>query len=328
MAPAIELRQLKKSYGRRAILDIAEAAFAQGEITALVGPNGCGKTTLLECMNGLTKPDSGEILFFGEPLSRDARRRMTLVFQSPYLFNTTVENNVSYGLRFSNREAEGTVAKALESVGLNGFEKRRARSLSGGEAKRVAVARALAVAPEVLLLDEPTANVDTENTEIIEAAIRQLRTERGATVIIATHDRDQAVRLADRILLIDNGSLSPFHPDNHYTAELIAEGGEMVLLIGDGLRAVASTGKAPGRVSCVIPPSEIIVSAAPVDSSARNCWSGPVTGISKDGDRIRLVVDTGVPVEATITRASFEKLNPTIGTKLYLTFKASSILVF
>jgi tungstate transport system ATP-binding protein len=220
------------------------------------------------------------------------------------------------------------VKTALETVRLSGFEKRRARSLSGGEVKRVAIARALALSPEVLLLDEPTANIDIENTGIIEAAVRSLCRDRGAAAVIATHDRDQAVRLADRVFLLNGGSLSPFHPDNHYAAELVSEGGEKVLLIGDKLRAVASTGKPPGRVSCVIPPAEIIVSAAPVDSSARNCWAGPVMGITLENGRIRITVDAGLPVVATITQLSFDKLKPTIGTTLYLTFKASSVLVF
>ncbi|MFA6450421.1 MAG: ATP-binding cassette domain-containing protein [bacterium] len=328
MAAAFEIKNLRKTYGPRAILNVAHAELPAGEIIALVGPNGCGKTTLLECLNGLAKPDGGEILFFGEPLKSASRKQMSLVFQSPYMFNSTVEQNVAYGLRARQGTDAAAVRTALETVRMSDFSKRRAKNLSGGEAKRVAIARALAISPRALLLDEPTANVDGENTAIIEETVRSLCRERGATVIIATHDREQAVRLADRVLLIHAGNLVPFHPDNHFSAILSQTGLEKLVTIGDNLRAVVSTPKMPGPVSCTIPPDEIIVSSAPLVSSARNCWSGPVTGITLDNGRVRVVVDAGAPVVATITRASFDSLQPTIGTTLYLTFKASSVLVF
>ncbi len=328
MSAAFEINGLKKAYGLRVILDIAHAEFAGGEIVAIVGPNGCGKTTLLECLNGLSKPDAGGIKVFGAPISFSSRRRMTLVSQAPYLFSSTVGYNVEYGLRTRGKTDPWAVESALEAVGMAGFAGRRARSLSGGEAKRVAIARALALAPDALLLDEPTANVDDKNIAAIESAVRALCREKGAAVVIATHDREQAVRIADRIFLMHNGDLIPFHPDNHFSAVLSISGGEKALLIGNALRAVVSTPKAPGPVSCTIPPEEIIVSDAPIKSSARNCWQGPVTGISLENDRIRITVDPGVPVVATITKASFDSLKPTIGTTLFLTFKASSVLVF
>jgi len=328
MSTAFEINSLKKTYGRRVILDIAGAEFAKGEIVAIVGPNGCGKTTLLECLNGLSRPDAGVIKAFGAPISLSARRRMTLVSQSPYLFNSTVRYNIEYGLRTRGKTDPEAVKSALETVGMSDYADRRARSLSGGEAKRVAVARAIAFSPDALLLDEPTANVDDKNIAAIENTARVLCREKGAAVVIATHDREQAVRIADRIFLIHDGDLIPFHPDNHFVAELTESNGEKVLLFGDTLRAVVSTPKATGPVSCTIPPDEIIVSDAPIKSSARNCWEGTVTGISLENGRVRITVNPGVPVVATVTKASFDALKPTIGSKLYITFKASSILVF
>jgi tungstate transport system ATP-binding protein len=253
---------------------------------------------------------------------------MSLVFQTPYLFSSTVEQNVAYGLRARGKADAEAVKAALETVRMTDFAKRRAKNLSGGEAKRVAIARALALSPEALLLDEPTANIDGENTAIIEEAVRSLCRERGATVILATHDRDQAVRLSDKVLLIHGGNLAPFYPENHFTATLAQTGIDKVLLIGDRLQAVVSTPKPPGPVSFTIPPEEIIISAAPLQSSARNCWPGLLTGISLENGRVRITVDAGVPVVATITKASFDDLKPTIGATLYLTFKASSVIVF
>jgi len=328
MPAAFEINKLRKSYGTRVVLNIERAEFPVGEITAIVGPNGCGKTTLLECLNGLQKPDAGEILFMGQPLSRNARRRMTLVLQASYLFSGTVGYNVAYGLRARGRNDAAAAASALAAVRLEGFGRRRARSLSGGEAQRTAIARALAISPEALLLDEPTANIDAENTSIIEDIVRTLCDTRGITVILATHSREQAVRLAHRVLLLHEGRLVPFHPDNHFRAVLADISGEKVLLIGDTLRAVVATDRPPGPVFCNIPPEDIIISAAPFASGARNCWSGMVTAIILESGRVRITVDTGIPIVAVIPIVAYEALRPEIGAQLYLTFKASAIRVF
>lgn len=328
MADAFEIQELRKGWNGRRILEIERAAFPAGEVTAVVGANGCGKTTLLECLNGLIPPESGTVRFFGEPLKQEERRRMTLVFQSPYLFHGTVADNVNYGLRVRRSRDRAAVAEALRAVGLEGFERRNARQLSGGEAKRVAIARALAIHPEALLMDEPTGDVDAESTTKIEDAIRKLCSEKGATVILATHSRSQAVRLAHRTLMLSDGNLVPYHPDNHFQAELREENREKLLLFANGLRAFAVTSRPPGPVSCVISPEDIIVSALPFDSSARNRWSGPVTAIVLQNDRVRITVDPGMPVVAAITRASYESIHPAIGETVHLTFKASSAKVF
>lgn len=329
MADAFSMHGLRISYGRRKILDIDSAALPAGRITALVGPNGSGKTTLLECLNGLLKPDSGHVLFFGEPIDRRARRRMTLVFQNPCLFDGTVEYNVAFGLRRRRNMDISAVDAALGAVGMESFRNRRVKNLSGGEAKRVAIARALAISPEAILLDEPTANVDSENTAIIEDTIRSMCEKKGTTIVIATHSIDQAVRLSHQVLLIHEGRLVPFHPDNNFSAILAIAGSEKILRIGETLTAVVSTDKAPGPVRCAIPPEDIIVSVTPFQSSARNCWSGPLTAIALENGRVRLTVDTsGVPVVATVTRASYKTLKPAIGDTLHLTFKASSIKVY
>ncbi|HOX29005.1 MAG TPA: ABC transporter ATP-binding protein, partial [bacterium] len=143
MKEAFEINGLKLSRDGRRVLDIEHAAIPEGRVTVIVGPNGCGKTTLLECLNGLQRPDEGEVLYFGGALNTEAARGMTLVSQRTYLFDGTVGWNVSYGLRARGRRDCGdAVASALHAVRLDGFENRNAEKLSGGEAKRVAVARA------------------------------------------------------------------------------------------------------------------------------------------------------------------------------------------
>lgn len=187
----------------------------EGEILAIIGPTGSGKTTLIRILNLLDLPDEGSVLFDRVDVTEDertrflARRRMAMVFQKPAMFNLSVEKNISYGLRI--RGASGPTVRdrlrvALREVGLSGYEKRRAFSLSGGEAQRVALARALITDPELLLLDEATANLDPRTAETVEDLIRKAA-EGGLAVVMATHDLDQAVRLASKVGVLIEGEL-------------------------------------------------------------------------------------------------------------------------
>ncbi|MEW6202686.1 MAG: phosphate ABC transporter ATP-binding protein [bacterium] len=213
MRNIIEIRNLKKSYGSKTVLDMPSCDFREGKIYALVGPNGAGKTTLMRVLNCLEPPTEGSMFIEGENPYRNAnlpaiRRRMTMVMQDVALFNTTVYNNVAFGLRcrgVDRKTISKKVSEALEMVGLAGFEKRNASILSGGETQRVAIARALVIEPKILLLDEPTANVDCENIKVIEETIKEVRHGYSTTIIFASHDSDQAHRLADEIISIMAG---------------------------------------------------------------------------------------------------------------------------
>ncbi|WP_369425279.1 energy-coupling factor ABC transporter ATP-binding protein [Methanothrix sp.] len=183
-----------------------------GETLGVIGPTGSGKTTLLRVMDLIEIPSKGRVLFRGEDLQREserlaARRRIGVVFQRPVMLRGSVYDNVAYGLRIrrlSKEEIDERVGAALSDVGLEGYERRPARTLSGGEMQRVALARALAISPELLLLDEPTANLDPRTSHVIEDLISRAKM-RGMTTVISTHDLPQAVRLADRIVIIMDG---------------------------------------------------------------------------------------------------------------------------
>ncbi|MDI9616777.1 MAG: phosphate ABC transporter ATP-binding protein [Methanothrix sp.] len=183
-----------------------------GETLGVIGPTGAGKTTLLRVMDLIEIPSKGRVLFRGEDLQREserlaARRRIGVVFQRPVMLRGSVYDNVAYGLRIrrlSKEEIDERVGAALSDVGLEGYERRPARTLSGGEMQRVALARALAISPELLLLDEPTANLDPRTSHVIEDLISRAKM-RGMTTVISTHDLPQAVRLADRIVIIMDG---------------------------------------------------------------------------------------------------------------------------
>lgn len=212
----LTIDHIAKRYGGRAVLADASCAFESGATSVLMGPNGSGKSTLLRICALLERPDSGVMTFEdrGTPLPHDLllRRRITLVLPRVGLFNTTVSGNVSYGLRIrgvQRPERDRLVQEALAFVGLEDTAGQPARTLSSGEAQRLGIARALALRPEVLLLDEPTASVDEENTGIIEDIIMRMQRVQRTTIILSTHDREQAARLGDELLVLRNGSVGP-----------------------------------------------------------------------------------------------------------------------
>lgn len=203
---------LIKSYGDRQVLAIEALEIYRGEVLALVGPSGAGKSTLLRMLNFLEPPDRGSIRFEGAEFAPgvemllEMRRRVTTVFQRPMLLDRSVWDNVTFGLRLrGQRNAAQSVQQAIEQVGLGELAHQRARTLSGGEAQRVALARAMVLRPDVLLLDEPTANLDPYNIGLIENIARRLNQEHGITLVLVTHNVFQAHRLAQRVCFMLEG---------------------------------------------------------------------------------------------------------------------------
>ncbi len=208
------IEELTKVYRGRQVLGIERLDVRPGEILAIVGPSGSGKSTLLRLLNFLEPPTAGRVVYRGEQfdpqreISLETRRTVTTVSQRPLLLNRSVRANVEFGLRLrGRRDQEGEVRAALEKVGLAALERQDARTLSGGEAQRVALARAMVIRPNVLLLDEPTANLDPYNVGVIEQAVRQLNAEQGTTAVLVTHNVFQAHRLAHRVVFMLEGKI-------------------------------------------------------------------------------------------------------------------------
>ncbi len=211
----LSVSHITKAYGGKPILTDCSAKFDGEGAYVLMGPNGCGKSTFLRICALLEQPDSGRLLFSSGqyPHRHDLslRRRITLVLARTGVFNTTVFNNVAYGLRIrgmQHAELEQRVMDALSFVGLQSKVNQRALTLSSGETQRLGIARALVIQPEILFLDEPTASVDQENTELIESIVSTMKKDGRTTVIMTTHDRDQAERLADVLLFMKDGAIS------------------------------------------------------------------------------------------------------------------------
>jgi len=212
MPPIYRLIDLQQAYNGRLVLDIDRLEIGRGEVLALVGPSGAGKSTLLRLLNFLESPSGGTLTFDGEivtdrlPLAQ--RRRVTAVFQRPALLRRSVAANVAYGLRLRGEKPDDDQLLArLDRLGLAHLARQPAPKLSAGEAQRVALARALVLRPDVLLLDEPTANLDPYNVGLIERLVAEAHADMGMTVVWVTHDIFQARRVAGRVAFLLGGRL-------------------------------------------------------------------------------------------------------------------------
>jgi len=348
--PLIALRDIVKSYDGVLALDHVNLEVDRRDTMAIIGPNGAGKTTLLKIVAGMEKPTSGEVYYeerrIGEGESEFLRRRCTMVFQRTVLFNTTVYNNIAYGLKVRGLPKEKVrrrVGEALRLVKLEGFEKVSANKLSGGQQQRVSLARALALKPEVLLLDEPTANLDPETTSLIEDLMGYINREEDMTIIMATHNIFQAQKIPKRAALLLNGKVAEIglveevflkpsvnlasfaRLENIYTGTAkILENGTSLIKISDKVQIEVAFKKA-GRTTIFIRPEDIIVSKKPLESSMRNTLSGSIIEMSDLNSIVRLRVDVGETFTTQITKLSFEKMGLNVGSKVFLSFKASSV---
>lgn len=215
MDTLVKLTAIEKRYGRTVALDLNQMTIRAGRLYLLTGPNGSGKSTLLNILALLTRPDEGEMHFAGEKVTWNGaaltrlRRNITLLHQAPYLFRGTVADNVAFGLSvrgIRGADARRLVGEALATVGLAGFEDRKTGQLSGGEAQRVAMARALAIRPDLLLLDEPLANVDKQSAQVLEEVISALPGG-GTTVVMSSHDPYHEERLPCEVISLLGGRI-------------------------------------------------------------------------------------------------------------------------
>jgi tungstate transport system ATP-binding protein len=211
------LHSIRKCFGSNVVLDIDRLTIVESRLYTLIGANGAGKSTLLNILAFLSPPTAGEIFYAGKRVEwnhgsvEEPRRKVTLLHQSPYLFEGTVHANVAFGLKargIPGEDRQSIVDRSLDIVGLQGFGGRRARELSGGETQRVAMARALALNPEVLLLDEPLANIDRETTGLLETVIASLPAQ-GTTVVMTTHNPEHPGRLNGESIFLEGGRVVP-----------------------------------------------------------------------------------------------------------------------
>lgn len=327
------LEKLRFAFGDKLVLDIPELTIAEGKMTALTGPNGSGKTTLLMLLGILLKPSAGTMIYRGAALptgeGREAnrvRREMGFVLQSPYLFRTSVERNVAYGLAvrgISRQERVRRAREALRWVGLEGVADRPHHALSGGEAQRVALARTLVAGPRTLLLDEPLANVDAVSRTIIERVLVEANRHQGVSVLFTTHDLDQAYRMADDVISLNAGRLVDGPMENVYHGRVYQDGADWTF--DTGRLVISISAGHEGCRTAAIPPEVILLSMEKVDTSARNVFHGRVAAIQDRNGSVEVSVEAGERFTARITNASYQAMDLRLGRDIYLIFKAEAV---
>ena len=334
------LEAVGRRYGANQALSNISLTIEDDPILGIIGESGAGKTTLLKVLAGLEAPSSGKLLYKGEEVdARGAsvlRRESTMIFQAALFLRGDVVSNVAYGLRLRGvpeSEIKSRINESLERVRLPGFEHRDAQKLSGGEQQRVALARALVLDPKVLLLDEPTSNLDPANASIISDIIAEEARKR--LVIVATHDYKQVKRLANRVIQLEGGKLigegetGELFADSRLAENVFSGVSTMVqgisqVDVGGGVIIHAAFNKS-GRVVVQISPEDIILSKQFIETSARNEYKGRIIAIEEQGSIIRLRIDAGRAFTVQITKRSLVEMGLNVGSEVYMSFKASSV---
>ncbi len=340
---------------KRDVLQIPALSVFDGEVLTVIGPNGAGKSTLLAVLALLQKPQTGTLLFDGQAVSGNPipyRRRMAFVFQEPLLLDTSVEGNLRSGLALRHvprRQQDVRVPRWLERLSIAHLARRPARELSGGEAQRVSMARAMVLEPEVLLLDEPFSGLDAPTRDGLLRDMERILHEAATTTVFVTHDRDEALRLGDRLAVIIGGQIRQIGPPQDVFASPVdaevaafvgvenilpgvvasnAGGLAIVDVGGREVQAVASEDISGDVLVCLRPEDVVIqpLSAIAVLSSARNHLAGAVQRVTPVGAQVRLELDCGgFHLAALVTRRSAEELSLVNGAQVAASFKASAL---
>jgi tungstate transport system ATP-binding protein len=351
----ISVENLKVQLGGASILDIPSFSVSEGEFMSLIGPNGSGKSTLLLVLNCLLKPMAGVLKYRGRVVSsRDEafqyRRRVSMVFQEPLLFDTTVYRNVASGLKirgFGREEARERVMRYLKCFNIEHLAHRSARKLSGGEAQRTSLARAFAMEPEVIFLDEPFSALDPPTRHSLTDDLDSIVTETGITTIMVTHDQSEALRMSDRIAVMNRGSIiqvgAPSHvmnnPANEFVANFVGmdtilegkvlrmEGGMATVGVLDVEIDVVGAALPGDSVYCCIRPENVTIELNNPDdlTSARNNFLAVIRDIFSVGPFLKISLDCGFALNSYVTREAFAVLQLREGMDVYVSFKATAV---
>jgi tungstate transport system ATP-binding protein len=334
------LDNICKEFQGRRVLDSVSLTLEAGKVYSLIGPNGAGKTTLLHILAFLTKPSGGTLSFKGRPVRFERqnltalRKNVVLVNQQPILFSTSVYNNVAFGLKtrkIPKSRRAFLAAQALSQVGMTQFSHAGARHLSGGETRRIAIARALACMPEVLLLDEPTADLDVENRNAVEAIITDIAAKSRMTLIFCTHDHDQAARLTPHAIRLQEGRLTDLIHENIFRGEAVVENNRFFCRVTDAVRIpILPTDQKKIRVS-IHPTSIEVVDAFPeagsTDTGTTPIFTGKIIALQDAGAHIRLRIDIGVSLQLLMEKSQYAARNIRIGERAVIRFDPAGVTV-
>ena len=347
----IEIKNLSVDLGTFLLQDI-NLKIERGEYFIILGPTGTGKTILLESIAGLHPIKSGEIWLNGREVTKlEAEKRgIGFVYQDYALFpHLSVKGNLLFGLK-QKRRSKGEMQLIVEWVtgllGVSHLLERNPSTLSGGERQKVALARALSISPQVLLLDEPLSALDPHAREGVQQELRQIHHRLKATIVHVTHDFEEAIALGDRIAVLGEGRILQVgtpeqifrQPNSEFVARFAmsrnifagevrdANDGHVTITI-EGMKLDVVT-ELRGKLHASLRPEDILISQEPLRSSARNCLRGTITRINDRGSTLYLTVSTPLDFICLLTRRSFEEMGLRVGEEVHVTFKASAIHVF
>jgi len=353
MNPILQANQIVVERNKIKVLDVDHIVIQRGELLSVIGPNGAGKSTLLMALSTLLPVTKGEIIFENEKVDdRNKlafRRQIGMVLQDPLLLDTTVSQNIATGMRFRGiKESiiKKSVTKWAEQLNISHLLKRKSRQLSGGEAQRVSLARALALEPKILFLDEPFSALDAPTRAKLITDFQLLQKDHHITTLFVTHDLDEAMILADRVAIVMAGGIrqvgSPVDvfssPSDQEVARFV--GVETIIpgkvtAVKDELVVIKVNGYALEVVGTASVNSEVFVCMRPEDvtlwkdpqrsqTSARNHLYGQIKEMSPQGPLERIVIDCGFLLVALITRTSAKEMQLAIGQNIHASFKAST----
>ncbi|MEE9188389.1 MAG: ABC transporter ATP-binding protein [Anaerolineales bacterium] len=353
-APVLEIKNLRVHRGREFNLSIDHLDLKKGEVLAIIGPNGSGKSTFLLAISKLMILESGSIRFMGKPLNQikdlNYRRNIAVVLQEPLLLDNSVYSNIATGLRFrgiSKFERNKRVKEWLSRLNIEHLEDRPASQLSGGQAQRVSLARAMVLKPTLLLLDEPFRALDTPTRIALIEDLRTILSDTATTTIFITHDQEQALSIGDRVAVFLDGRMRQIgspqsvfsSPIDNEVADFLgvenvlpgfvvnSEDGKMTVNVrGQQLEAIGKIETGREILFC-LRPEDITIWKTPdrALSSARNHLSGRVTSITHQGPLLQITIDCGFPLVVLITRASAQDLKIDLDLEVSAAFKASAV---
>ena len=324
----ITMDKLGFSYDSNEALSIDHLSIEKGITTVFLGSNGSGKTTILKILSGLLDSSRGSI----NRNSVDLKKEAIMVHQVPYLFTGTVNFNIDFVLKIKKIPANRRsiiIKEALERADLFHLLRRKTSHLSGGEKHRLAIARAIAVQPDTLILDEPFAHIDTESRKLIEQLIDG-RSELGKTTILSTHDLTSAYRLADRIIYLENGKIK--EPEYNFLKGSVAQRDDHFCSFRTGRGTQKATILAPAsdgdHRAAVVPYSDIFLSRDRIETSAQNQISGEIISLRKTGSQYLVTINCGVELKAIITDLSVKEFKIEETRNIFVNFKASAVRLY
>lgn len=356
--PLLEVRNLNVYRGGSKVLEIPSFDLLRNETVALIGPNGTGKSSFLLALAGLLPLKTGEIFFRQKAVvpgfqSTEYRRKLAMVFQEPLLFDSTVADNVAVGLRLrrlGSSEINERVKSCLERFRIAHLADRSARKLSGGEAQRTSLARAFATNPEIILLDEPFVALDPPARQALSDDLERVLRESGTAAILTTHDQVDALRLADRMVVMQQGSIvqsgTPLainnQPVNEFVATFVgmenifsgvvknAHNGLFSVSVFDKTMEIMGDGAPNESVVICIRPEHVVISLTNPESttSVRNVFAGTVSKVVQLGLFTKVYLDCGFSLVASITNQSLDTLELQPGRPMFASFKATAVHLF